>query len=132
MRLAALLLLASVLLSPFSQAQGPVFKIKPEQSSVKFFVKASVAIQGNFEKWDATLTYPSTDANSGVLDIKIQAATVNTGSGMKDDKLKAKTSSTPSRTLTSHSIPRRLLRPAPIPLMCSANLRSVVYPKTKP
>ena len=36
MRLAALLLLASVLLSPFSQAQGPVFKIKPEQSSVKF------------------------------------------------------------------------------------------------
>ena len=90
MRLAALLLLASVLLSPFSQAQGPVFKIKPEQSSVKFFVKASVAIQGNFEKWDATLTYPSTDTNSGVLDIKIQAATVNTGSGMKDDKLKSK------------------------------------------
>jgi polyisoprenoid-binding protein YceI len=38
----------------------------------------------------ATLTFASTDATSGVLDIKIQAATVNTGSGMKDDKLRSK------------------------------------------
>ena len=53
-------------------------------------MKASVAIEGNFDKWDATLTFSSTDATSGVLDIKIQAATVNTGSGMKDDKLRSK------------------------------------------
>jgi len=90
MRLAVVSLLAAVLLPSLAQAQGPVFKITPEDSSVKFFVKASVAIQGNFDKWDATLTYPSTDATTGVLDIKIQAATVNTGSGMKDDKLKSK------------------------------------------
>ena len=32
----------------------------------------------------------SPDPTSGVLDIKIYAATVNTGSGMKDDKLKSK------------------------------------------
>jgi polyisoprenoid-binding protein YceI len=82
--------LAAALLPSLVQGQGPVFKITPEDSSVKFFVKASVAIQGNFEKWEATLTYPSTDATAGVLDIKIQAATVNTGSGMKDDKLKSK------------------------------------------
>lgn len=49
-----------------------------------------MAIEGNFDKWDATLTFSSTDATSGVLDIKIQAATVNTGSGMKDDKLRSK------------------------------------------
>jgi polyisoprenoid-binding protein YceI len=49
-----------------------------------------VAIEGKFDKWDATLKFPSTDVTSGVLDIKIQAATVNTGSGMKDDKLKSK------------------------------------------
>src|SRR5271166_4390714 len=90
MRLAVVSLLAAVLLPSLAQAQGPVFKITPEDSSVKFFVKASVAIQGNFDKWDATLTYPSTDATTGVLDIKIQAATVNTGSGMKDDKLRSK------------------------------------------
>ncbi len=65
-------------------------QITPEESTIKFNVKASVAIEGNFDKWDATLTFSSTDATSGVLDIKIQAATVNTGSGMKDDKLRSK------------------------------------------
>jgi len=90
MRCAVICLIASALLPPLAQPQGPVFAITPEQSSIRFFVKASVAIEGNFDKWDATLTFPSTDATSGVLDIKIQAATVNTGSGMKDDKLKSK------------------------------------------
>ncbi len=82
--------LASALLPSVAQAQGPVFVITPEESTVLFSVKASVAIEGKFDKWDATLTYPSTDVTTGVLDIKIQAATVNTGSGMKDDKLKSK------------------------------------------
>src|SRR6266404_6997064 len=68
----------------------PVFVITPEDSSIKFFVKASVAINGVFDKWDATLTFPSTDVTTGVLDVKIQAASVNTGSGMKDGKLKGK------------------------------------------
>jgi polyisoprenoid-binding protein YceI len=90
MRLPILCLLASAFLASATRAQGPVFTITPEQSTVKFFVKASVAIEGNFDKWDATITFPSTDATSGVLDIKIQAATVNTGSDMKDDKLRSK------------------------------------------
>jgi polyisoprenoid-binding protein YceI len=64
--------------------------ITPETSTVKFFVKASVALEGTFEKWDATLTFTSTDVTTGVMDIKIQAASVNTGSGMKDGKLKSK------------------------------------------
>ncbi len=90
MRLAALLLLASSLFPSLSQAQGPVFVIDQKASSVKFSVKASVAIDGNFDKWDATLTFTSTDPASGVLDIKIQAATVDTGSDMKNGKLKGK------------------------------------------
>jgi len=53
-------------------------------------VKASVPIEGTFKKWDATLTFTSTDPATGVLDIKIDAASVDTGSGMKDDKLKSK------------------------------------------
>jgi polyisoprenoid-binding protein YceI len=71
-------------------AQAPVYKILPVSSSIRFNVKASVALVGNFEKWDATLTFPSTDVESGVLDVQIQAASVNTGSGMKDGKLKGK------------------------------------------
>lgn len=90
MRLTILCFLAAALLPSVAQAQGPVFVITPEESTVLFSVKASVAIEGKFDKWDATLTYPSTDVTSGVLDIKIQAATVNTGSGMKDDKLRSK------------------------------------------
>jgi len=49
-----------------------------------------VAIVGTFDKWDATLTFKSTDLATGVLEIKIQADSVNTGSGMKDGKLKSK------------------------------------------
>lgn len=88
--LAILPFLAAALLAPISQAQVPVFEITPVQSTIKFSVKASVAIEGNFNKWDATLTFTSPEVTTGVLDIKIQAASVNTGSGMKDDKLKGK------------------------------------------
>ena len=92
MRLAVLCLLASTMLPSVSLAQDqvPVAKVTPENSDVKFFVKASVAIDGKFNKWDATLTFASTAAESGVLDVKIYADSVNTGSGMKDDKLKSK------------------------------------------
>jgi polyisoprenoid-binding protein YceI len=84
------LLAAAAFLPPQVQAQVPVFAVTPQTSSIKFFVKASVALTGNFDKWDATLVFTSTDVTTGVLDIKIQAASVNTGSGMKDGKLKSK------------------------------------------
>jgi len=73
-----------------SQAPAPVFAITPVESKIKFDVKASVAINGTFDKWDATLTFTSPDINTGVLDIKIQADSVDTGSGMKNGKLKGK------------------------------------------
>ena len=94
MRLAVLCFLASATLPSVSRAQAPagvpVIKITKEDSSIKFNVKASVAIAGTFDKWDATITMTSPDVETGVLDIKIQAASVNTGSGMKDGKLKSK------------------------------------------
>ena len=68
----------------------PVFKITPVKSTIKFAVKASVPIEGTFQKWDASFTVTSTAVERGVLDIKIEAASVNTGSGMKDGKLKSK------------------------------------------
>jgi len=90
MRLAVLCLLASAMFSPASFAQAPVFKITPVNSTMKFDVKASVAIVGKFDKWDATLTFTSPELSTGVLDIKIEAASVDTGSGMKNGKLKGK------------------------------------------
>ena len=94
MRLSIFCVLASILLTFTSRAQAadgvPVFKITPVESSIKFDVEASVAITGKFEKWDATLTFTSPDVSSGVLDIKIEADSVDTGSGMKNGKLKGK------------------------------------------
>jgi polyisoprenoid-binding protein YceI len=90
MRLAIFCLLAFALLAPLSSAQVPVFVITKEDSTVQFSVKASVALEGKFDKWDASMTFSSTDVTSAVLDIKIQADSVNTGSGMKDGKLKSK------------------------------------------
>jgi polyisoprenoid-binding protein YceI len=83
--------LATIMLPSLSRAQAPpVFVITPVESSMKFDVKASVAIVGKFDKWDATLTFTSPELSTAVLDIKIQAATVDTGSGMKNGKLKSK------------------------------------------
>jgi polyisoprenoid-binding protein YceI len=90
LRLATLYLLTFASLSTQAQSQVPVFQTTPETSSIKFYVKASVALVGNFDKWDATLKFKSADVTTGVLDIKIQAATVNTGNGIKDGKLKSK------------------------------------------
>jgi polyisoprenoid-binding protein YceI len=90
MRLAVVCLVASLVLPSLSRAQAPAFVITPEDSSIKFFVKSSVALEGTFEKWDSTLTFTSPDVSTGVLDVKIQADSVNTGSDMKDGKLKGK------------------------------------------
>src|ERR1700722_11442242 len=91
MRIAVICVLASFFVPTLSRAQGvPIFKFDKTKSEIGFNVKASVAIAGKFDKWDATLTFTSPDVKTGVLDIKAQAASVNTGSGMKDGKLKSK------------------------------------------
>jgi polyisoprenoid-binding protein YceI len=91
MRLAAVLcLLASAVLPSLGQEQFPVFAITQEDSSVKFYVKASVALRGTFEKWDATITFTSPDLSTAAMEINIQADSVSTGSGMKDGKLRSK------------------------------------------
>jgi len=81
---------AFVLSAPPSQAQAPVFEIVPVHSWVKFHVKASVTIAGKFDKWDGSLTFQSPDETTGALELKIEAASVDTGSGMKNGKLKSK------------------------------------------
>src|SRR5580698_434241 len=91
MRLAILCLLTFVVFPSVSKAQtAPVFEITPVASWIKFDVKASVNIAGKFDKWDASLKFASPDETTGVLEIKIQADSVDTGSGMKNGKLKGK------------------------------------------
>src|SRR2546430_8263335 len=81
---------ASIIFPSLSWSQAPIFEISPIESSINFHVKSSVKIAGKFAKWDATLTFTSPDETTGVLEVKIQAATVDTGSGMKNRKLKSR------------------------------------------
>jgi len=82
--------LLSTLVVQAQAPQGPInYEITPVVSKVLFHVKASVPIEGTFERWDAKLAFASSDPASGVLEIKIQADSVNTGSQMKDDRLKS-------------------------------------------
>jgi polyisoprenoid-binding protein YceI len=90
MRIAILSLFAAVLSTAPSGAQAPIFQIDPTLSTVKFAVKGSVDVNGTFNRWDATMTFTSTDPTTGAVEVKIQTASVNTGSGMKDGKLKGK------------------------------------------
>lgn len=94
MRIAIVCLVAFALVTPAIRAQdnsgAPVFEVAPAESKVNFDVEASVAIQGTFDQWRATLTFASIDVATGVLDIEIQADSVDTGSGMKNGKLKGK------------------------------------------
>jgi polyisoprenoid-binding protein YceI len=89
-KLSFVFLAVSTAFCSMSRAQAPVFEVTPVESTIKFNVKASVAIEGKFDKWDASLKFTSPELSTGVMDIKIQAATVNTGNGTKDGKLKSK------------------------------------------
>jgi polyisoprenoid-binding protein YceI len=89
--LASAACLMAFLASPgVSYAQVPTYEVAPTESSIKFGVDSSVSIKGIFEKWNASIEFSSSDVRSAVLDIEIEADSVNTGSHMKDNKLKGK------------------------------------------
>jgi len=89
LRLAFLCLFVSAALPVQAHADAPVFAISREGSTIKFYVKASIELRGNFDKWDATLTFASQDVTTGVLRVTVQAASVDTGSSIKNNKLKS-------------------------------------------
>ena len=90
MRFAVVLLLVCASCISRSAADAPAYAITPTHSSIKFSVKASVALVGKFDAWIATLTFSSPDVITGVLEVTIQADSVDTGSGMKNRKLMSK------------------------------------------
>src|SRR3984957_7464964 len=132
MRLTLLGLLTLVLLPTPSKAQVPVFKSTPESSSINFYVKASVALVGKFDKWDASLKFTSADVTTAVLDIKIAAATVNTGSGVKDGKLKSKDFFNVEEDPTIEFRSTKVVQTSPDPfdIMGNFSIRGVSRPET--
>jgi polyisoprenoid-binding protein YceI len=86
----ALCLLAFGTFPSASRAQVPVYEITPVESTIRFGVESSVPIKGTFSKWNASIKLSSVDVTSAVLDVEIEADSVNTGSGMKNGKLRSK------------------------------------------
>jgi polyisoprenoid-binding protein YceI len=84
-----LCLLAFCALPSANRAQVPVYEVTPVESAIKFGVDSSVSIKGT-EKWNASIKFSSREVSSAVVDIEIEAGSVNTGSHMKDNKLKSK------------------------------------------
>ena len=89
MRTALFCLLASSLFPAATPAPDvPIVELDHKESKINFYVKASVALTGKFDKWEGKLTFASTDPTTAVLDLKIESDSVDTGSGMKNGKLK--------------------------------------------
>jgi polyisoprenoid-binding protein YceI len=68
----------------------PVFQVTPIQSSIRFNMTSSRPLTGNFDKWNATLTFASRDPTSAVLQVEIQAASLHSRNNKNDDELKSK------------------------------------------
>jgi polyisoprenoid-binding protein YceI len=132
MRLSVLCLVSFAVLPSLSRAQAPVFAISQEESSIQFSVEASVPIEGKFDKWEATLTFPSTDVTTGVMDVKIQADSVDTGSGMKDGKLRSKDffNAKENPYITFHSTKVVQTGPDTVVLPGTFTIRGVSKPET--
>ena len=88
--MAILWLFASLSFPSLNRAQVPVYEVTPVESTIKFGVDSSIPIKGTFDKWSASIKFSSADVRSAVLEIEIQADSVNTGSGLKNNKLKGK------------------------------------------
>src|SRR5262249_26862552 len=113
-------------------AAVPVFKMTPVESKITFHVEASVAIDGTFDKWEASLTFTSTAAESAVLDVQIQAASVHTGSGLKNGKLKSKDffNVAEAPLITFHSIQMVQTGPETFEVQGTFTMRGVSKPET--
>ena len=90
MRLPAIcLVVASALLCLPSRAQVPVFQVTPIQSSVQFNTKSSRPLTGNFDKWNATLTFASRDPTSAVFQVEIHTVSVHCSNSKNEDEMKS-------------------------------------------
>lgn len=132
MRLAILCLLAITGFPSTTRAQVPVFAINREQSSIKFSVKASVAISGIFDRWNANLTFTSPAVSTGVLVIKVEADSVDTGSGEKDKKLKSKDFFNAKQDPLITFVSKKLIQTGPgtFDLQGDFTIRGVTKPET--
>ena len=70
-------------------------------------------MDGKFDKWTASLTFTSAGGSTGVLEIKILADSVDTGSGLKNSKLKGKDFFAVKENPTSYSSQRRVEQTGP-------------------
>jgi polyisoprenoid-binding protein YceI len=125
-------LLALMVVPSVSLAEAPRFTIVPAGSSVTFRLKASIPLQGRFDKWTTSLTFTSPDVSTGVLDIKIDADSVDAGSGTKNKALKGRTvfDAKNNPVISFHSTKISQTGPATFAVVGDFTVRGVSQPQT--
>jgi polyisoprenoid-binding protein YceI len=83
------LLLALLAIPTASHAAVPVFAIDQPASTVRFHLKASRPVQGRFKTWTASLTFATPEISTGVLDVQIDTASVDSGNARADRLLRS-------------------------------------------
>jgi polyisoprenoid-binding protein YceI len=82
-------LLALLAAPSVSFAEAPVFAIDHPNSAVNFSVpNSSVGVRGKFKSWRGALNCASASASSCVLDLQVDAASVDAGSGPINSNLR--------------------------------------------
>ena len=115
-----------------SSTEAPVYEITRVESKIDFAVRASISLEGTFQKWKATLTFALPDISTGVLDVQIQADSVSTGSHMKDGKLRGKDFFYVKKDpyITFHSTKIQQTGPHTFDVVGTFTIRGVAKPET--
>jgi polyisoprenoid-binding protein YceI len=89
-------------------------------------------MEGVFDKWDSTLTFTAEHVEDAILDIKIQANSVDTGSGMENEKLNSKAFFDVAHApyITFHSTKVVQTGPTTFDLQGNFSVRGVSKPET--
>ncbi len=82
---------ASIALSAAAHAQAPTWNIDPNHTAAQFAVKHLLVstVRGHFEKVSGTIQWDGKDARTIVVNVSIDAASVNTRIPMRDNDLRS-------------------------------------------
>lgn len=97
-------LLPALLILPFA-AQARDWQVDPAQSTLGFkYSYLGEGFAGKFKKFDATIAYDEADPAKSKFDVKVDAASVDSGNDERDDALKGEDFFDPKKFPQAHFI----------------------------
>jgi polyisoprenoid-binding protein YceI len=95
--------------APTARAQAPTWKIDPNHSELTFRIRHYVTrVRGTFSKWDGAITADPAALHKGVVQVTIDAKSIDTNNDQRDGHLKSNeffaTDSFPTLSFTSTKV----------------------------